>query len=118
MKLRSGFLIALAILCFLVYVSPAYPQGTTAARLTGTILDESGGTVKGASVTLHQPETNRSYQTSSNDSGYYAIPNIPPGIYELTVSFRGFATSIRKGVELTVGQSATIDDSERTSASV
>src|SRR5579864_6853774 len=109
MKVRSGFLIALAIVCFFAYGSPAYPQGTTAARLTGTVLDESGGAVKGAAVTLREPETNRSYQTTSNDSGYYAIPNVPPGTYELTVSFKGFATSIRKGVELTVGQSATID---------
>jgi len=109
MRVRSGFLITLAIVFFFASGSPAYPQGTTAARLTGTVLDESGGAVKGASVTLHQPETNRSYQTTSNDSGYYAVPNIPPGTYELTVSFKGFATSIRKGVELTVGQSATID---------
>src|SRR5579864_6550924 len=109
MKVRSGFLIALAIVCFFAYGSPAYPQGTTAARLTGTVLDESSGAVKGAAVTLREPETNRSYQTTSNDSGYYAIPNVPPGTYELTVSFKGFATSIRKGVELTVGQSATID---------
>src|SRR6201981_1197526 len=109
MKVRSGFLIALAFVSFFASGSPAYPQGTTVAQLTGTVLDESGGAVKGASVALHQPETNRSYQTTSNDSGYYAIPNIPPGAYELTVSFKGFATSIRKGVELTVGQSATID---------
>src|SRR6516225_11293433 len=109
MKVRSGFMIALAIISFFAFGSPAYPQRTTVAQLTGTVLDESGGAVKGASVTLHQPETNRFYQTTSNDSGYYAIPNIPPGSYELTVSFKGFATSIRKGVELTVGQTATID---------
>ncbi len=109
MKVRSGILIALAIVSFFASGSPAYPQGTTVAQLTGTVLDESGGAVKGASVTLHQPETNRTYQTTSNDSGYYAIPNIQPAIYELTVSFKGFATSVRKGLELTVGQSATID---------
>jgi hypothetical protein len=109
MRGRPSVLIALAIVCFLAHRSPVYPQGTTVAQLTGTVLDESGGAVKGASVILHQPETNRSYQTTSNDSGYYAIPNIPPAIYELTVSFKGFATSVRKAVELTVGQSATID---------
>jgi hypothetical protein len=109
MKVRSGFLIALAILSFFAYSSPAYPQGTTVAQLTGTVLDESGGAVKGASIVLVQPETNRTYQTASNDSGYYAIPNIQPAKYELTVSFKGFATSIRKGLELTVGQSATVD---------
>ena len=109
MKVRSGFLIALAFVSFFASGSPAYPQGTTVAQLTGTVLDESGGAVKGASINLHQPETNRTYQTTSNDSGYYAIPNIQPGTYELTVSFKGFATSVRKGLELTVGQSATID---------
>ena len=109
MKVRSGFLSALAILSFFAYSGPAYPQGTTVAQLTGTVLDESGGAVKAASITLLQPETNRTYQTTSNDSGYYAIPNIQPAKYELTVSFKGFATSIRKGLELTVGQSATID---------
>src|ERR1700723_1253075 len=109
MKVRSGFLIALAFVSFFAYSGPAYPQGTTVAQLTGTVLDESGGAVKGATIVLLQPETNRTYQTTSNDSGYYAIPNIQPAKYELTVSFRGFATSIRKGLELTVGQSATID---------
>ena len=43
MKVRSGFLIALAILSFFAYSSPAYSQGTTVAQLTGTVLDESGG---------------------------------------------------------------------------
>jgi Carboxypeptidase regulatory-like domain/TonB dependent receptor-like, beta-barrel len=109
MRVCSSVLIVLAILCFLAYVSPAYPQGTTVAQLTGTVLDESGGAVKGATITLRQPDTNRSYTTTSNDSGYYAIPNIPPGQYELTTAFKGFATTVRKGVELTVGQSATID---------
>ena len=67
MRVCSSVLIVLAILCFLAYVSPAYPQGTTVAQLTGTVLDESGGAVKGATITLRQPDTNRSYTTTSND---------------------------------------------------
>ena len=110
MNRRFSLLLILAITCFFAVVSPAYPQASTAvAQLNGTVLDESGGAVKGAGITLRETETNRSYQATSNDSGYYAIANIPPGHYELTTAFKGFATSVRKGIELTVGQSATID---------
>src|SRR5271168_382639 len=110
MKARSGLLIVLAVASLLTFASPAFPQGSTAvAQLNGTVLDESGGAVKGAAILLRQTDTNRSYNAVANDSGYYAIPNLPPGHYELTTSFKGFATTVRKGVELTVGQSATID---------
>jgi hypothetical protein len=109
MRARFGLLAILAVACFLLVVNPAYPQSTAVAQLNGTVLDESGGAVRGASITLRETDTNRSYTTTSNDSGYYALANIPPGHYELTTAFKGFATILRKGVELTVGQSATID---------
>ena len=110
MKVRFGFLIVLAVALFVAYASPAYPQGSSAvAQLNGTVLDESGGAVKGAAITLRQTDTNRTYTSTSNDSGYYAIANLPAGHYELTTAFKGFATTVRKGIELTVGQSATID---------
>ena len=79
------------------------------AQLNGTVLDESGGGVKGATLTLRQTDTNRSYTTTSNDSGYYAVVNLPPGQYELTTAFKGFVTTVRKSIELSVGQSASID---------
>src|ERR1700736_2763335 len=110
MRVRSGLLVVLALACFLANASPAYPQGSTAvAQLNGTVLDESGATVKGATLTLRQTDTNRSYTITSNDSGYYALANLPPGHYELTTAFKDFGTTVRKGIELSVGQSATID---------
>src|ERR1700730_9687096 len=110
MRVRSGLLVVLAVACFLANVSPAYPQGSTAvAQLNGTVLDESGATVKGATLTLRQTDTNRSYTITSNNSGYYALANLPPGHYELTTAFKDFATTVRKGIELSVGQFATID---------
>src|SRR6266404_6858945 len=94
MRVRSGLLVVLSVARFLAYASPAYPQGSTAvAQLNGTVLDESGGTVKGATVALRHTDTNRSYTTSSNDSGYYAVVNLPPGHYELTTAFTVRASS-------------------------
>jgi outer membrane receptor protein involved in Fe transport len=110
MRVRSGLLVVLAGACSLANASPTYPQGSTAvAQLNGTVLDESGGTVKGATVAVRQTDTNRSYSTTSNDSGYFALVNLPPGHYELTTAIKGFATTVRNSIELSVGQSATID---------
>ncbi len=77
--------------------------------MSGSVRDESGAAVKGATLTLQETSTDAKYYATSNDSGFYAIPNLPPGQYDLTVTFQGFATHIHKGIVLTVGQTATVD---------
>jgi len=79
------------------------------AQLNGTILDANGRTVAGASVTLRDLDTNRTYTASSSAPGFYLVPNLPPGRYELTVQSQGFAKYVQTGIPLTVGQTATIN---------
>ena len=95
---------------FAVRVEPLFGQAATSlAQLNGTVLDATGGTVGKAEVTLREVETNRTYTAVSSDSGYYVLPNLPPGRYELNVSAAGFAPFTQTGITLRVGQSATID---------
>jgi hypothetical protein len=79
------------------------------AQLNGTVLDTNGRLVVGAAITLHDLSTNLTYNAVSNTSGYYVAPNLPPGQYELTVQYSGFAKYVQTGIALTVGQTATID---------
>ena len=83
--------------------------GTSSAQLNGTVLDTSGGSVAKATVTLREISTNQIHTAIASDNGNYVIPNLPPGEYELKVSFTGFAPYIRTGIVLRVGQVATID---------
>jgi len=104
------FCLGFLLLLFAVRVDSVFGQAATSlAQLNGTILDASGGTVAKASVVLREVETNRSYNATSSDSGYYVMPNVPPGQYELKVSFTGFAAYTETGIVLRVGQTATID---------
>src|SRR5271156_2636968 len=105
---RSGLLAILAVVIFLSCAGPAISQ-VTVAQLNGTVVDESGGSVAGASVSVRDVDTNSSYSAVTNDAGFYAVPNLPPGHYELKVSFKGFANYTQTGIVLTVGQSATIN---------
>jgi outer membrane receptor protein involved in Fe transport len=110
MKGRSGLPFVLALLILLGCASVAFPQATTSyAQLNGTVQDTNGNVVVKASVTLREMDTNRSYNATSNDAGYYIVPTIPPGRYELTVAYAGFAKYTQSGIALTVGQTATIN---------
>lgn len=101
-----GFILIL----FAGRVDTAFGQaGSSLAQLNGTILDSSGASVAKASVTLREVETNRSHSAISSDNGYYVIPNLNPGQYELKVSVTGFAPFTQTGIVLRVGQYATVD---------
>ena len=101
------FVIALGILVVCGSAIPAFSQGTSLAQLNGTVQDSSGAVIASASVALQDQETNRVYMAMSNATGNYLIPSLPPGRYDLTADSPGFATYTKKGIALTVGQTAT-----------
>jgi len=110
MKLRSVLFSLLAVFLLFGHVNSALAQGGVAnASVSGTVTDPSGGAVAGAMIVLHNPATNTSYNATSNDRGYYAVANLPPGTYELDASYSGFANYKQTGVVLTVGQAATLN---------
>src|SRR5438105_1907994 len=59
------------------------------ARLTGTIIDSSGGAILAGEVSVTNVETGIKWVTSSNDSGIYQIPLLQPGTYRVVVRKEG-----------------------------
>src|SRR5215831_8515144 len=80
-----------------------------AAQLNGTVRDPSGATIAKASITLRNTDTNRVYNAVSNADGLYVFASVLPGPYELITEASGFAKSTQTGIELRVGQVATLD---------
>jgi len=99
------------VLAVMTYLGAhAFAQvGTSFAQLNGTVTVARGGTIAKATVTLRAVETNQVYSAVSNDSGFYVVPNLPPGRYEVSVEASGFAKSVQTGIVLRVGQTATIN---------
>jgi len=110
MKLRSLLAVLLGVVVLFGCVNSAFAQGGVAnAQLNGTVTDPSGGAVAGATISVRNVSTNITYTATSNDRGFYAIANLPPGNYELNASFTGFANYKQTGIVLEVGQVATIN---------
>ena len=110
MRLRCALTFCLTVMLAVSLAPRSFGQATVSfAHLNGTLQDTSGRTIAGAAVSLRDMATNQSYNATSNGSGFYVLPNLPPGRYELTVQNSGFAKYVQTGISLTVGQTATID---------
>ena len=79
------------------------------ATVSGTVLDQSGATVGGATLKLTNTETTITLTAVSNDTGAYRFLFVNPGTYRLTAEMSGFRTFIRENIVLSVSQSAVID---------
>ncbi|PYQ15088.1 MAG: hypothetical protein DMF80_10570 [Acidobacteria bacterium] len=85
----------------------AQSQATTGV-IEGTVVDESGASVPGATVTLKNTATNFERVVSTNADGRFRGLLLPLGPYRVTVTMSGFATLVREGIDLAVGQSVNL----------
>src|ERR1035438_10176864 len=81
---------------------PALAQ-VAGATLSGLVTDTSGATVPGVTVSIKNVGTGAVHEVKANEGGFYSVPNLLPGTYDITFSAQGFSQTIQKGVVLTVG---------------
>jgi outer membrane receptor protein involved in Fe transport len=106
---RDLTVVALSLTVALL-VLPAFPQATISfAQLSGTVLDSSGRTIANAPVTVRNVETNTTFTATTTGDGYYVIPNLPPGKYDVSAVYSGFSKTTQTGIVLTVGETATVN---------
>ncbi len=109
-NLRS--LVGLTGILFLAAtLAPAQTSGT----ITGTVTDASHAVMPGVRVVARGKTAVDARETTSNSTGQYSFPFLPPGEYELEFSLQGFTTVIEKatvsvtervGVDVTLKPSA------------
>src|SRR5579863_10051035 len=82
---------------------------TTAGRILGTLTDQSGAAVPGASVVVSDVERGTSRTVTSDESGEYAVPNLQPGSYKIHVEAKGFKVAERPNVQIEVASDVRAD---------
>jgi hypothetical protein len=100
---------ALVLIVGILLVSASLSAQSNQGRIQGTIRDQSGGTIAGATVTVTDVLKGVSRTLTTDESGEYAAPNLDPSTYRVRVEYKGFRTFDREGLEVGVGQEAKID---------
>ena len=99
-RLRPA-LLALAMAALLPALAAAQ---STLGRVAGTVLDQSGGVLPGATVTLTNTGTGQVSTTVANEQGTFLFPQVPVGMYRITVQLQGFKSAEFTDVNVAVGQ--------------
>jgi hypothetical protein len=95
-------------LVILLISLPAFSQGNT-GRILGTVYDQSGGTVAGATVSVIDTERGVTRTLTTDDAGEYNAPNLTPSQYTVRAEAKGFKKLERQNVVLEVGKEVRID---------
>ncbi len=101
MKLRL-----LVVMMLAVFLGTAIGQSTNSGDINGTVTDNTGAAVPGATVTVLNVETGVSKTYVTNDAGVYDTGSIVAGNYKITFAKQGFSTLVRPSITLIVGVTA------------
>lgn len=100
--------VLLSILGVLLLSTSLYAQSNQ-GRILGTVRDQSGGSIAGATVTVTDTAKGVTRTLTTDEVGEYSAPNLDPSTYSVRVEFKGFKTFTRGGMTIAVGQEAKID---------
>ena len=98
------------VLAFLAVLAslPAFTQGN-AGRILGSVTDQTGGAMAGATVTVIDTQRNTTRTLTADDSGEYNAPNLLPSTYTVRAEAKGFKTSERSGILLEINKDLRVD---------
>jgi len=86
---RSLKLLAL-LFVFSSFLARAQAGGSS-ATITGSVTDQSGAVIQGATVAIRNVVSQFTRSTTSDGEGKFSFANVPPNPYHLTVNLTGFA---------------------------
>ena len=95
-------------LFLLIAMGMGWSQGSTAA-INGQVSDQSGAAVPNASVVAKDLDRGITWPATTDQGGYYSLPRLPIGKYEVRVEAKGFQAAVRSSVELVLDQIAKLD---------
>ena len=104
---------SLPVMC--AFIAIALSSFTSAARaqsvmgaIQGTVVDQSGGVLPGATVTVSNTDTGIARTTVTDENGIFRAELLPVGTYEVAAELSGFTSQKQQSISVTVGSTITL----------
>jgi len=107
MSYQRILLVSFVALATALCGGPGYGQ-TSEATISGTVTDEDGAPVPGATVTVTNQQTNASRTATTAADGSYSM-SLDLGTYSISVALRGYTRHTRRDIALQAGAAQTVD---------
>ncbi len=106
---RLQWLVALWLCLMLSPIGALAQSQITTGAIQGTVADPNGAVVPDAKVEVKNVDTNLTKTVDSDADGRFVFLQLPSGRYQLTVAKQGFATLVQTDINLTVGQTLSLN---------
>jgi hypothetical protein len=116
-RLTAATLVFLCLFAGLTVCGVVANAQVETGQIAGTVMDQTGAAVPGATITIRNVGTNAGRSSVSGSTGAYLVTGLEPALYEVTVSSGSFKPYVAK-VEVTVGSHLTLDAKLSVSATV
>ncbi len=100
---------ALAFVIAALSAPSIFGQATATSTILGTVTDKTSAVIPNAEVKLVGKGTGFSRTASTGETGSYRFDLVPPGMYEVRVTAKGFSVAVFNGVTAAVSQTTTVD---------
>ncbi len=107
---RKGKLLTLLALFLTALLTWAPARAQSTATLTGTVSDIKGAVIPGATITVTNAATRDVRGVKTDKDGLFAVPNLLPATYSVTVSSAGFAPRELTHIDLHAGDTVKLPE--------
>jgi hypothetical protein len=108
-SLSNKFAWAVVLSCLLAVTAGKTVAQEVTAAINGVVTDPSGAAVSGAKVSAKDLDRGTVYPTATDAGGYYSLPRLQVGRYEVRVENPGFQSAVQPDIVLQLNQSAKVD---------
>lgn len=106
-RLSVRVVAAALLLSLCLFPSVAAAQATGA--ITGVATDASGAVLPGVTVDVASRDTGQVRTATTGADGFFTIPLVNPGVYQVKATLSGFRTTIRDGIIVVVNETVRAD---------
>lgn len=103
LRLFAPLLFAFCLVSFQLFAQ------TVTGSLEGRVVDQADAVVPGALVIIRNTETGQARSVKTNPEGFYRAPFLPIGVYTVSATANGFATTKQEQVQVTLNQTLVIN---------
>ena len=98
-----------AVLFFAGYGATTAQAQVLYGSIVGAVTDPSNAVVVKADVKVIHTSTGLSRSVATDDTGFFSIPNLPQGAYDLSVNAAGFKPLTEKGVNVLINSATRVN---------
>src|SRR6266404_8095349 len=112
-SISSGYVLRSLALLIALFMAPFGFAQTQAINgsIRGHVTDAAGAAVPGAKITILNGDTGFTRRLDTGDDGLFVFPNLPLGVWTVTIQKDGFSTQKHTGIVLDAGTDGVIDAS-------